>query len=273
MSKLSELQINLLALFKWFHEFCEENNLVYYMLGGTMLGAARHHGFIPWDDDIDVGMPRNYYEEFLSLTKNRVFGNYVVEGIDTENNDFFYGYAKIYDTNTTLIENTRYKIKRGIYIDVFPLDGVSNDESKIESVFYPIFNRYQFLLARTCAIRKERAWYKNFAIYAARAIPNFVASNKKLMIQIDELCKQKSYEECSFVCNYYGNWGKREIMKKSVMGTPTLYQFEDMRAYGAEDYDSYLTNLYSDWRALPPEDKRITHHDYILCDLTKSYLK
>ena len=269
--ELTELQKRLLPMLDWYHNFCEANNLRYYLLGGTMLGAARHQGFIPWDDDLDVGMPRNDYERFLELTKQKKFGDYIVEGINTEKIDFFYGYTKIYDTKSTLIENTRYQIKRGIYIDLFPLDGVADKKNEIPVCFKPIFNRYQLLLARTCAIREGRKWYKNLAIYTARLIPELILDNKKLMLSIDEMCKRRSFEKSLYVGNLYGNWGDKEIVKKSVMGEPTLYRFENLEVYGVSDYDGYLSSLYGDWRKLPPKEKQVTHHDYIMCDLNKPY--
>lgn len=271
-NKLTELQKRLLLILEWYHSFCTENNLRYYLLGGTMLGAARHQGFIPWDDDIDVGMPRKDYETFLKLTKNKQYGNFVVEGIDTENTDFYYGYSKIYDTKSTLIENTRYKIKRGIYIDLFPLDGVADNEKEIMTFFKPILNKYRILLARTCAVRQNRKWYKNLAVYLARMIPNCIIDNKKLMYSIDEMCKAKDYESSKYVGNLYGNWGLREIVEKTVMGNPVVYRFENLEVCGVADYDKYLTSLYGDWRKLPPKEKQITHHDFLECDLEKSYL-
>lgn len=269
--KLSQLQKRLLPMLGWFHDFCIDNGIRYYILCGTMLGAARHHGFIPWDDDIDVGIPRADYEKFLSLTKGKRFGDYLVEGIDTKENDFFYGYAKVYDTQSVLVENTRYSIKRGIYIDVFPLDGVTNDRVKIEQVVKPIFYRYQLLLARTCAIRKNRKWYKNLAIYLARIIPDFIVNSKKLMQSIDERCKTHDYDSCKYVGNLYGT--RRGIVPKEVMGTPTLYQFEDLMVYGVENYDAYLTSVYGEWRKLPPVEKQVTHHDFKFMKLEQSYLE
>ena len=107
IENLNGIQLKLLEMFKWYHEFCVDNNLKYYALGGTMLGAIRHKGFIPWDDDIDVGMPRDDYNKFIELTCNKKFGKYIVESIYDNNPDYYYGYSKLYDTSTTLIEKTR----------------------------------------------------------------------------------------------------------------------------------------------------------------------
>ena len=90
---LEEVHERELKMLKLFIKLCERYNLRYYMAGGTLLGAVRHKGFIPWDDDIDVGLPRKDYEKFLVLTKGAQFGDFVTEGSDTPNKDFFYGYA------------------------------------------------------------------------------------------------------------------------------------------------------------------------------------
>lgn len=267
------LQKRLLDMLSWFHTFCVEHQLRYYLLGGTMLGAVRHQGFIPWDDDIDVGMPRRDYETFMELTKGQTFGHLVVEGIHTDKNDFYYGFTKIYDTETTLVEATRYQIKRGIFLDVFPLDGVADQPEDIGRYYTKFMSKYGLLLSRTCAYRRERKWYKNMAVFASRLIPNFIVSNKALMLSVDELCKQRDYDDYAYVGNLYGHWGLKEIVKKEVMGTPTLYRFENLEVYGVEDYETYLTSLYGDWRQLPPKEKQVTPHDYVERHLNKSYLE
>lgn len=267
-----ELKKKLVDMLSWFHAFCEDHELRYYILGGTMLGAARHHGFIPWDDDIDVGMPRSDYEKLAVLMKNTDL-HYVLEMPKASQADFFYPYAKLYDTQTTLIENTRYKIKRGIYLDVFPLDGVGASKQDSITFFRPIKRKQSILIAMTTGIRAGRSLYKNAAVIAMRCVPNFLLDKKKLLLSVDQMCAQKDFDQCEWVGNLMGNWMEREIMPRSVMGKPTAYTFENLTVWGPEDYDGYLTSLYGNWRELPPAEKRKTHHDFLHIDLEHSYLE
>ena len=125
---MTELQNRLLIMLKWFHEFCVEHNLRYFALGGTLLGAIRHKGFIPWDDDIDVGMPRADYNKLMELS-DQIQSPYVLETPQSPAKDFIYAYCKLFNTDTTLIEKRKKNMKRVIYIDIFPLDGLGNDET------------------------------------------------------------------------------------------------------------------------------------------------
>lgn len=266
---MTEIQQKIFDMFKWFHEFCVKNDIKYYAIAGTALGALRHSGFIPWDDDIDVGLPRSEYDKLISLMDGKKFGKYVIEK-PFDNKDFTYGFAKIYDTTTTLIEHTRYNTKRGVYIDVFPLDGAGdNYENALES-YRKVQKKRNWILIKTCAIRKGRKFYKNLSVVLGKLLP---FSWRKKAIKLDKICREKTYEESAFVANYYGAWGPtREMCKKDYFGTPKLYKFEDGEMYLPEDADKYLTTMYGDYMTPPPPEKQVTHHDFVSCDLTKSYL-
>ncbi len=265
------LKKKLTEMLGWFHSFCVTHGLRYYALGGTMLGAVRHGGFIPWDDDIDVGMPRRDFERLSELLADKT-GRYVLENAESEDPAYFYPFSKLYDTQTTLIEHKRYVLKRGIYLDIFPLDGIGNTREESVRHYRRVHKKYNLLLARTGAVRKGRAWYKNMAVCLLRLIPDCLLSNKHILRELVDLCRRYDYDECAWFGNLVGAWRLREVMPREVMGEPRLYPFEGLLIYGVADADRYLTNLYGDWRKLPPEEKRATHHDYILCDLKTPYL-
>lgn len=271
MAELNTMQRRLLEMFKFFHDFCEKNDITYIALDGTLLGAVRHKGFIPWDDDIDVGVPREDYNRLLGLLASSN-GYYVVEGPTSEDSNFYYPYAKLYDINTTLIENTTVELKRGLFIDIFPLDGLADDinEAKKE---YAIINKYLNRLAiRKVPINVHRKWYKNIILKIVQWIPFKSFNEKELCLRIDRLCQRKSIYNTKLGGNLVGAWGFKEVMGNEIIGKPQLYDFEDFKIYGPEKYDEYLTKLYGDWRKLPPLEKRTSHHDFYL-DLNKSYLE
>jgi len=270
MANLTEMQNKLLEMLVFFHEFCIVHNIQYFVVGGTTLGAVRHNGFIPWDDDIDVGLPRDDYEKLIQLFPKKD-SKYVMESVYSSNVNFCYSFSKIYDTTTTLIENTTKSLRRGIYIDIFPLDGVGNTKEEVAKTFSPINRKKNLLTLRSVKVSTNRKWYKNVLLWTMQHLPSFICGEKKLCLDINELCKKKKYDDCKIVGNLVGAWGKKEIMPKKLFGRPTLHTFESIEVYIQEDYDGYLSHLYGDWRKLPPEEKRVSHHDYYL-DLNNSYL-
>jgi len=267
---LSPVQIKLLAMLKWFHGYCDENKLTYYIVGGSMLGAIRHKGFIPWDDDIDVVLPRPDYNRLIQLFHNRI-DHYILESPYTGNRDYYYTYAKLYDTNTTLIEKTRRNCRRGLYIDVFPLDGIGNTKMEVDKNFQKVDRLNMFLMTRTCAITKRRSFFKNASIAVSRIIPQFIVNDHKLVLKVDKIASSFGYEESKYVANLMGAYRKKEIMEKSIFGKPTEYQFENIVVSGVEKYEEFLTHIYGDWRKLPPKDKQKTSHEYIEMNLNKSW--
>lgn len=268
---MTEYQIKLCKMLQWFHKYCEDNNLLYYAIGGTVLGAARHKGFIPWDDDIDIALPRDDYEKLIMLSKKNT-GKYRLESPYSGNEDYIYAYAKLYDTSTTLIEKSKKTCKRGIYIDIFPLDGIGNNYNQAKCNFRRYDRNNMLLMMRTCSVRKSRSWYKNISIIMARIIPSFLINEKKLVLKMDKIAKSISSDNALYVANLNGTYREKEIIEKRIFGKPRLYDFEDFKIYGPEFYDEYLSLIYGDWRKLPPEEKRKSLHDYVELNLTKSYL-
>lgn len=265
MDNLSEIHNKLLIMFNKFHKICEENDLKYFMIGGTQLGAIRHKGFIPWDDDIDIGMPREDYNKFINLSYEKTLQDITIS-THKNNNRYPYGYCKIYDKKTTLVEDVYIKkgLIGGIYIDVFRLDGIGDTTQKS----YKVFKKINFL--------KKILGYKNSNVKSKHLLKNIIHRliriiiNRKFIIsKIDK--KLYNWNDSAFVVNAYGAWGSKEIMKKDIFGTPTLYAFEGHEFYGVEKYDEYLSNLYGNYMELPSEEKRKTHHDYLYLNLNLPY--
>lgn len=272
---MNQLQTKLFDILKWFHNFCEQNKLRYFVIGGTFLGAVRHKGFIPWDDDIDVGMPRKDYERLKEIfygCENQKIDKYILETIDSDAPDFFYTFGKLYDTETTLIEKTRTNCKRGIYLDIFPIDGIGNTLEESFENFKKLDRKNMFLMTRICAYEKRRALYKNFAIFLSRLIPSILVNEKKIARDFDKDCQKISYGNAYYVCNCSSTYRAKEIMEKRLISNLKEYEFEGFNVWGPELYDEYLTHIFGNWRQLPPVEKRTSAHNFILMDLNKSYL-
>ncbi len=270
---VDKLKLCLLNMLSWFHDYCVKNNLRYYLVEGTMLGAARHQGFIPWDDDIDVGMPRPDYELLKKKIKGTVQDNkYLLETEESEKQDYYYAYSKLYDIRTTQIEDRRVKVVRGVGIDIFPIDGIGDTLKDAKRNFKKIGFWLDILTSRVVAIRGGRKWYKNLSVTVFQALPNMLVNEKRLLKRISMLCQQRSFDNSEYVGSLVTTYRAKEIMPREFYGEPTLYRFENIEAYGVQDFESYLSHLYGDWRKLPPEDQRQTAHLQLGIDLDHSYL-
>ena len=245
-----ELHGILLDLGKEFHKICVKNNIPYYMLGGTMLGAVRHKGFIPWDDDMDFGVPREYYNKCISILKKELSGKYKVLTIDNTDSLLF-DFIKISDDRTEIAENYKENLSKiGVNIDIFPLDLIEEIGFKSRLIRLLIcLQGYIFLSV------KSRPFIKKLIALTLKFI--FFFLKKKTIINFINNCY--SHNKGKYIVNIYGAWGIKEIMKNEIIGTPILYAFEDTTFYGVENYTVYLSNLYGNYMELPSETERHLH--------------
>lgn len=250
IEKIEEIQQIVLQIGVVFAKICEENNIDYFMLGGTMLGAVRHKGFIPWDDDMDLGVPRTQYSKMLDVLERELPAPYKV--LTSKDKGYVYNYAKIVDTRTIAIEpclESSYYAETGIFIDIFPLDYCKENDDVIKKVWdirekmaeiYIIPSR-GFFLKKWLRLIKRTLWPISLTTYLEKA---------------DNCIKN---EKTEFWANIYGHWREKEIIPIEWYGEDSFYEFAGHKFRGIKEYDKYLTKLYGDYLQLPPENQRQIH--------------
>lgn len=262
---IREIQVSEIELIRQFLQICEKENLIYFMLGGTMLGAVRHKGYIPWDDDADFGMPREDYETFLKVAGKHLTGNIQLSVFGDEGHFEFF--SRLVDKKKRITFHGRIgKVEDGCWIDIFPLDGMP--ENRVMHIFHKV--RLLFLRKLYCLSTFEksvqlnnphRAFYnrvgvficKNFKIYRFFQTP-------KIWRLVDKALKAYPCEKCTYYLNLMGAWKFKELFKKEVFGEGSFYDFEGMKLRGPKQYDFYLTQLYGDYMTPPPESERNKHN-------------
>lgn len=261
--EIKALQAKLLSMLKQFHEVCAENDLTYYMAGGTLLGAVRHKGFIPWDDDVDVLMPRDDYNSFKQLAYKILPDNLEIKFYENQKKSPMH-YMKLIDKNTTLIENQYRNYFEGVYIDIFPLDGAPSDEEELVRKHKAV-GRYISLILNQCYTDGRHGLRRIYG-YMAKCFDINNLHNK-----VEQIITEHPYGSSDTVGNYLGAYGIREFVPKHYFGSPMKYQFEDTELYGPEKSDAYLRAIYGDYMQLPPVEKRINTHQYYFVDLDLPY--
>lgn len=267
-SELRKLQLAELENMRVFSKICDRHKLRFFLIGGTMLGAIRHKGFIPWDDDIDVGMPRPDYEEFIRIVKSELpegfgFLNY------KQDEDYNRYFSRVVNYSV-MVTNASYgkAINENAWLDIFPFDGMPNTSIGRMLHFLNVII-IKFLYHASCfdelvnLNRPGRAWYLQ-CIIKFLSISHFGAKKnpKVLLDKIDLKLKRYDYDKCEYVVNMFGAYLAKEIISKSLIGNLHKYHFEDMLLPGPQHYDEYLRNFYMDYMT-PPNDNNKDKHNLI----------
>jgi len=268
LSKLKAIEINMLIEVK---RICQRHGLRYFVIGGTCLGAVRHKNFIPWDDDIDIGMPRKDYNKFLKIAQAELPSHLFLQNYKTEK-DFILNYSKIRNNKTTFVEKivAHMDINHGAYIDIFPLDGVPKNRliRKINNLRIKIL--YLRLLLHYINDIGDVKFHRRAIIYIIKTF--YKEYNPyKLHEKIDSIVKKYNYDQCDLVKNYFGIWKEKEIIPREYFGIGCDLPFNSISVTAPIHYDKYLTNLYGDYMIPPPKEKQVSHHDTAVIDLDNSY--
>ena len=253
LKKLHDVELEIL---KEFIRICNKHNLKYFAVGGTLIGTIRHKGFIPWDDDIDIGMPREDYDKFINIANEEMNKKYFVQaGYDYKNS--WQAFTKIRKKDTLADEEsiTHIDYPKGIFIDIFPFDNTDTLDSTIFKIKYNIIATitdaiyYKWKAKKITEIRRKTLC-RFFSMF----------SNKTLKKVQNKLMKSKNKKETKYFVSYCGSYTRqKETQPKDLFFPLITKKFEDIDILVPNKYDTYLTKVYGDYMKLPPKEKRVNH--------------
>lgn len=261
--ELRELQLAELDGLVFFDKFCRTHGLTYYLCGGCLIGAVRHKGFIPWDDDTDVLMPRPDYERFLELYKKEKPSDRFLLLDDDE--EHFYGniFATLSDTDHTMVKDYQEHLDmpHGIPLDIFPIDGLADGK---------IARKLQYL------------WVMIYSLFRSQTVPKnhggLLSLGSKLLLKIfrkhktrvkiwkyaEKKMSRYSFDEAQSVAEFCaGFYFMKKVYPRSIYDGVCELEFEGNKFFAMGDYDAYLKIPFGNYMELPPKEERLPHHEIV----------
>ena len=264
LHKVQKIQLEMAKDIK---RVCEENGIRYFLYRGTFLGAVRHKGVIPWDDDMDFGMLRSDYEKFCRIAPEKLGKDYCFQNWHTDEN-YALPFGKVRKRNTVFVEAKCARLpENGVYIDIYPLDYAPEGEAEKKKLARNLLHLFRVKLMKsgyTPWMEEDRIIWKKrigYLLYQAAAL---LVSQKKLIETYEKLVMavpegNAVYEQSALPIAYY--------FDKDWVAEVEEYPYEDTSFAGPKKYDEFLSCLYGDYMQLPPEDKRENRHQIQELDL------
>lgn len=270
--RLQQAQADILRLFI---EICEEEGLLYYLGGGTLLGAIRHKGFIPWDDDVDVMMPREEYEKFLSVAQKHLPECYHLENARMTPGYHYY---------ITRLTSDKMKVRQSLYaeaiiedvsIDIFAIDGMPKTKfmrnlHMLRTLVLRTFYMFSVLDEYVSIENSHRTWYEKLLIWLCSHLHfQRLFSTDKRLVAFEKAIRKYPYKSSDYAACLMGGHKFKEIFPKEVFGSGVLCEFEGMKTLALTGYDQYLARFYGDYMT-PPEHMELDQHKFEIID-SKEY--
>ncbi|MDY0290261.1 MAG: LicD family protein [Sphaerochaeta sp.] len=256
--ELKNMQLDIL---KKVDAYCKEHGIQYFLAYGTLLGAVRHKGFIPWDDDIDIAMKREDYEQFVTGFADEYLKVYA---LGTSERCRF-PFAKVYDSRTSIFEGSYKKTSEfGVNIDIFPLDAVPDDKKMRQALIRKARFWQMLSKIKLSRVSKIMTLKQNLIILPGRIIlaPIPLPSMARRIEAISSSWKDKQTDSVGFMVWGYG---EKEMFSKELFAEVVDMRFEDIFVPVPKEYDKILTSLYGSYMEYPPLDKQVSQHDFVAC--------
>lgn len=265
---MNEIQKVSLHILKTVTNICESQGFRYYLAYGTLIGAIRHKGFIPWDDDVDILMPRPDYEKLLRYLESRKEEIYPLAVFNRNTNKkYFYGITRICDMRYEIDKDNEQNCGMGIFIDVYPYDGLGDDESDALSRLTESSNYMKDVVLATrkrLDVSTEMNW-KGKIVYVVKWCihhllgPNYYFNKQKKLFE-----GLPAFDDSRYVAplSWYFTKPDKVLFVRDIFMNPVKMTFEKYEFYVPGQYDKMLRQEYGDYMELPPENKRVYHHQY-----------
>lgn len=270
LKEIQKIQLNILI---FLDKICKENNIKYYLSSGTLLGAVKYKGFIPWDDDIDVILFRDDYMKLMKVLKNQVENYKLLSIYNTK--DYYYAFAKLVDTNTVLTENAKKIKDMGVYIDIVPMDGyisgnINKEIKNLRFIRNLMVKRYRiknckrsnFSYMKNQYIKPKNKFIKDI-IYSFIDIITLPLGYSFYAKLYDKIISKNKFEDIKYLSVRTGSFGLNETFNKEDLLEQTEFEFENHKFTSFKNYDLYLNNKFGDYKKDPPKEQQISHHQFI----------
>ena len=259
---LRELQLTATEILDEIVRICEKHDITYYLVGGTLLGAVRHKGFIPWDDDIDIAMPREDYIKFKEICKKELDSRFFLQNNETEP-EYWRPCPKIRKNDTFFGERAlvNHNAHKGIFIDIFILDNASHEQCLLQDIQAVMFKIVRAMISQKANVYYEKMSFKRKII--KQIITPFLPliSKKRLHTMINDIMTMNKDSKSHYYINLCSKYGhRRTTMPKSAYYPPTKVEFEGKLYSAPRDWNYVLNKIYGDYMQLPKKNERTNHH-------------